>query len=97
MKHPRIWWSVIVLLVAWSIYNVYPPRNQDLINYFVDHAVRPNKVFNEIVSTARKLQQEHPGVAREFENLKEAIGTNDIKYFSLILTSTRRPTRRMPF
>lgn len=81
MKNTKFWWLLIVFLVAWSIYEIYPPSNQNLIQYFSEQGVKKDDVFKNIVANATKLQQERPGAAREFENLRDAIGTNNIQTF----------------
>ncbi len=84
MKKPRFWWALIVFLVAWSLWEMYPPSSQDLVSVFNDQA-EPAKVdatFTNIVAKARALQKEKPDPHRQFGDLMTAIGTNDIRgYF----------------
>jgi SecD/SecF fusion protein len=71
---------IVVLVVAWSIYEIYPPTGRDVIEYFNEKALVRDDTFKSIVATARSLRQEKP--ERGFANLKDAVGTNDItKYF----------------
>ncbi len=82
MKNQKIWWAFIVFLIAWSFWEIYPPSSRDLIKYFAENATKPDAKFMGIVTTAQKLQNEQPGAVREFGNLLQAIGTNDIRpYF----------------
>jgi SecD/SecF fusion protein len=72
--------AIVVLVIAWSLYEIYPPRGRDLIEVFTERAVSRDTNFTAIVSLARELQQKAPGNA--YDNLKQAVGTNDLtKYF----------------
>ncbi|MGO8699404.1 MAG: protein translocase subunit SecD [Limisphaerales bacterium] len=87
MKKPKYWWSFIVLLVAWSLFEIYPPSNQNLITTFADQAdpAKKDATFNKIVDTALELQKANPDPHRQFSNLREAIGTNNVQpYFPLL-------------
>ena len=82
MKRNNLWRLAIVLIVVfWSLYEMYPPTGQDLVKVFVNEArVAPNDAtFSNIVFQARALQQSDPG--RAFANLESAIGTNDVTKF----------------
>ena len=84
MKNPKFWWALIVFLIAWSIWNVYPPTNRDLIQTFREQAdsSKTDTNFNAIVTKAQELQKQNPDPQRAFGNLMLAVGTNDItKYF----------------
>lgn len=79
MKRNNLWRLTIVLIVLfWSLYEMYPPRGRDLVQQFVtDARVAPNdSTFSNIVFQARELQKTNPD--RGFSNLSIAIGTNDI-------------------
>jgi len=83
MKRNNLWRLTIVLVVLfWSLYEMYPPTGRDLVQQFTkDARVAPNDTtFSNIVFQARALQQANPD--RAFSNLEFAIGTNDIiSYF----------------
>ena len=81
MKRNNLLRFVIVLVVlAWSLYEIYPPKDREIIEYFNEHAVARDANFNSIVEKARSLRTETP--ERGFANLKDAIGTNDlVRYF----------------
>ena len=87
MKNPKFWWSFIAFLDAWSIWEIYPPTNRDLIQYFKEQA-DPAKVdtnFSRIVGQAEALAKVNPEPQRQFGDLMTAIGTNDIQvYFPYI-------------
>lgn len=73
-------WFLVVLITAWAIYSIYPPQGRPLIEQFQSAARNRDTNFTAIVEQARKLQAERP--TREFANLRDAVGTNDItKYF----------------
>ena len=70
----------VILIVLWSLYEIYPPTSRDLVQYFAERGTRSDATFSNIVSQARTLQKTN--ATRAFSNLQLAIGTNDIvKYF----------------
>ena len=81
MSRNNFWKLIfVVLIVLWSLYEMYPPTSRDLVQYFRERVARPDATISNIVETARALEKEAPG--RDFGNLQAAIGTNDItKYF----------------
>jgi SecD/SecF fusion protein len=81
MKKPKFWWALIVFLVAWSLWEMNPPTNQNLIGEFNDQAdpAKVNDTFKKIVQTAQALEKADPDPHRQFSNLMTAIGTNDIR------------------
>src|SRR5271163_4130320 len=84
MKKPKYWWALIAFLVAWSLWEIYPPTSQSLIVTFKDEADSSKKdtTFNKIVETAEALEKADPDPHRQFTDLMTAIGTNDIRpYF----------------
>jgi SecD/SecF fusion protein len=87
MKKPKFWWSLIAFLIAWSLWEIYPPTSRDLIHVFQDQA-DPAKVdtnFTAIVGQAEALAKANPDPQLEFGDLMTAIGTNDIqRYFPYI-------------
>jgi len=71
---------IVILVVAWSLYEIYPPTNRDVIEFFNEKSLVHDATFNGIVEKARSLRKETP--ERGFANLKDAVGTNDLtKYF----------------
>jgi SecD/SecF fusion protein len=95
MMNPNNRWKLlfVVLVVAWSFYEMYPPVGRNLAKEFQARAVKKDKTFSEILERSRNLQQERP--ERAFANLAEAIGTNDItRYFpSFQVKDERDPSR----
>ncbi|HEX5219943.1 MAG TPA: protein translocase subunit SecD [Verrucomicrobiae bacterium] len=83
MKRNNFWRLALVLgVLIWSFYEIYPPTNRDLVEQFVkDARVAPNDaVFATIVADARAAQKTN--ASRAYTNLRLAIGTNDItRYF----------------
>ncbi len=86
MNRSHLWkFLLIVFILGWSLYEIYPPSGRNVIDVFVEKAVNQDATFTNIVNQARALEVEKPG--RLFANLKEAMGTNDItKYFPYIDT-----------
>jgi SecD/SecF fusion protein len=79
MKRNNYWrLSIIIIVVLWSLYEMYPPTGRDLVQQFTkDARVAPNDAtFSNIVFQAREMQKANPD--RAFSNLEFAIGTNDI-------------------
>src|SRR5437870_1368358 len=81
MNRNNFWRFVLVVVVlVWSLYELYPPQGQDLVRVFREKAVNRDTNFVAIVAKAQVLQRQSPEQA--YDNLAEAIGTNDItKYF----------------
>ena len=84
MKQNNLGWFIFVLcIVAWSLYQVYPPNSRDLVQEFASRAQHQDAVFTNIVTEATELEK--AGTNSQFGALQEAIGTNDIqKYFPRI-------------
>jgi len=77
------WFIFVVLVVLWSFYEIYPPTSRDLIEQFSSRAENQDTNFTAILKQVEILQQTNS--SREFANLEEAIGTNDIQnYFHSI-------------
>ena len=94
MSRKNIWKLLFtVFLVAWALYEIYPPTPRDLIETFEKVAVNKDTNFTAIVSTAKKLKEQYP--ERAYANLLEAIGTNDIAaYFPDVdVKSEKDPVR----
>lgn len=77
MKRNNLWrFLLVVAIVAWALFEIYPPTNRDLIQVFRENARASDENLNKIVQQAEDSTKKHP--EREYENLVEAIGTNDI-------------------
>src|SRR5947199_2722494 len=93
MKRNNRWrWLLVVFIVAWALWETYPPTNRDLLEEFKSRAVNPDTNFTAILSRAQQLEQQAPG--RSFANLLEAVGTNDLaRYFPFVnVASETEPT-----
>src|SRR5437867_5869138 len=84
MKRNNSWkWILVVFVVAWSLWEIYPPTNRDLIAEFKARAVNTDTKFTAILDRLQQFQQEAPG--RAFANLEAAVGTNDItRYYPFV-------------
>ncbi|HLX95232.1 MAG TPA: protein translocase subunit SecD, partial [Verrucomicrobiae bacterium] len=84
MKNNDFWKFILVaFIICWSLYEIYPPTGRDLVQEFEARAGNRDATFNGILSRLEPLQKARPD--REFANLEEAIGTNDIQnYFKFI-------------
>lgn len=98
MNRSHLWKLLLVVFVVfWSLYEVYPPQPRDLIDEFRLHAsladTNQAAQFNGIVERARQLQKERPD--NSFGNLIEAVGTNDLSGFfpQLHVANERNPNR----
>jgi SecD/SecF fusion protein len=93
MKRNLLWKALFVLFVlAWSLWEIYPPTSRNLIDEFERRAIRTDEQFHAIAERARALDQEHPH--RTYGNLLMAIGDQDITpYFELPPDRDPHPTR----
>ncbi len=96
MKKPKFWWALIVFLVAWSLWSMYPPTSGNLISAFNDQAdaSKVDATFKQIVQKARAAEAANPDPHRQFGELMAAIDTNNIQpYFPYIdVRNEERPT-----
>jgi SecD/SecF fusion protein len=96
MKKPKFWWALIVFLVAWSLWSMYPPTSENLIKVFNDQAdpAKVDATFKQIVEKAQGMETANPDPHREFGDLMAAIGTNNIQpYFPYIdVANEEHPT-----
>jgi SecD/SecF fusion protein len=85
MKQNNRWrFILVVLIVAWSLYEIYPPTSRDLVQEFSSRAENTDATFTNILARLAPMQAARPD--REFANLSDAIGTNDIQnYFPFII------------
>ena len=82
-KTDRWKFILVVLVVLWSFYEIYPPTSRDLIRQFSSRAENQDTNFTAILKQVQVLQETNS--SREFANLLDAIGTNDIQnYFPAI-------------
>jgi SecD/SecF fusion protein len=72
---------LIVLVILWSFFEMYPPSGRNLVQYFRTRAVNNRDgTFSNIVAQAGSLEKLRPD--RAYADLLQAIGTNDIqRYF----------------
>ena len=74
---------LVLTIILWSLYEVYPTTAQDLVQTFSNRAKNQDAAFKNILLTAAELQK--AGTNNEFAVLQAAVGTNDLqKYFPLI-------------
>jgi SecD/SecF fusion protein len=84
---------VVVFVVAWSFYEMYPPVGRNLAQEFEYKAAEKDTNFSEIVGRLQQLDKERP--QRPFANLVDAVGTNDItRYFPSYQTKEERNPSR---
>ncbi len=81
MNRNNFWrFILVVLVVLWSLYELYPPEGRNLLQFFRDKAVNRDATFTKIYTNAVALEKAMP--LKPYDNLVEAIGTNDItRYF----------------
>ena len=78
---------LVLVIIAWSLFQIYPPTSRSLISDFGSRAEKPDATLTAIVKQAESLQQ---AGTNEFAALQQAIGTNDVqKYFSFINAKTQ--------
>jgi SecD/SecF fusion protein len=72
---------IIVFVVAWAMFETYPPTSRDVVEIFKETGQRRDAAFTGILEKYDGLHKETPNRS-SYAVLKEAIGTNDIvKYF----------------
>jgi len=82
MNRNNLWkFIIVVVVVAWSFIEMYPPIGRDLVQEFKDKAIgsRKDATYTNILETLDKLQQKNP--QRAFANLIDAVSTNDITVY----------------
>ena len=78
---------LVLVIIVWSLFQIYPPTSRSLISDFGSRAEKPDATLTAIVKQAESLQQ---AGTNEFAALQQAIGTNDVqKYFSFINAKTQ--------
>ena len=66
MNRNNVWRFVLVLgVLIWSFYEIYPPRGRDLIQVFSQRAINRDTNFTAIVNKARELQRAAPKSTNE--------------------------------
>ncbi|HEY4414161.1 MAG TPA: protein translocase subunit SecD [Verrucomicrobiae bacterium] len=72
---------LVICIVAWALFEVYPPTSRDLVQEFNNRAQAKDAVFTSIMAEVATLQKAGTN-GSQFELLTTAIGTNDLqKYF----------------
>jgi SecD/SecF fusion protein len=80
MNRNNFWrFILVVLVVLWSLYELYPPEGRDLLLFFREKAVNRDAAFTSFYQKAQALQKAVP--EKPYDNLLEAIGTNDIAHY----------------
>src|ERR1017187_6855910 len=81
MNRNNFWrFILVVLVILWSLYELYPPEGRDLLLVFREKAANRDPAFTTIFQKAQALEKAMP--EKPYDNLVEAIGTNDIiRYF----------------
>ncbi|HNQ88478.1 MAG TPA: protein translocase subunit SecD [Verrucomicrobiota bacterium] len=72
----RFSFAFTVLLVAWALHSIYPPKGRDLIRVFQEQSEVADTNLLAIVARAQELQKSNSN--QVFANLLEAVGTNDL-------------------
>src|SRR5262245_58119777 len=80
MNRNYLWRLILVLLViAFSVLEMWPPTARNLIQTFRESGRNRDAAFNAIVAKAQELQKTAPD--RAYENLVQAVGTNDLTHY----------------
>lgn len=83
-KNDRWKFILVLAIVLWALYQIYPPTSQDLIQQFASRAEVTDATFTNIVQKAQAFQQANTNITG-FAALTKAIDTNDIQsYFPFI-------------
>lgn len=74
---------LVVAIILWSLYQVYPPTPRDLVQQFSNRAENRDAAFTNILARVGALEK--TGTNSEFGALEAAVGTNDIQnYFPFV-------------
>ncbi len=74
---------LVIAIIVWSLYEVYPPTSRDLVQEFGRRAVNRDATFTNILEQAKAFQK--AGTNNEFIALQTATGTNSLQqYFKFI-------------
>ncbi|HEY2953433.1 MAG TPA: protein translocase subunit SecD, partial [Verrucomicrobiae bacterium] len=86
MIRTHLWKLLLILFVVlWSFFELYPPSGQDLLAHFTERAGGRDLVFSNIVAQAESMNKTN--ATRAYGNLKDAVGTNELaRFFSSIDT-----------
>jgi len=73
---------LVIGIIVWSLFEIYPPASRDLVKEFSSRAVKPDAAFSDILAQTAALQK---AGTNEFTAIQMATGTNDLqKYFPFI-------------
>src|SRR5438067_4454714 len=92
MNRNHLWkFLIIVFVVAWSAFEIYPPTGRNIIEVFNEEGARKDANFTNIVQRAQQLQKENTNLTA-FAALKQAVGTNEIaRYFPIDVKGEKDP------
>src|SRR6267142_344703 len=80
MTRNHLWKLLLILfIVLWAFFELYPPSGQDLLAHFTERASGRDQVFSNIVAQAESMNKTN--ATRVYGNLKDAVGTNDLARF----------------
>lgn len=81
MNRSHLWKLLLIItVVAWAAYELYPPTNRPILDVFQAEAKNRDTNFTAIVKRVEDLNKQSPG--RTYANLKDVISTNDVtRYF----------------
>src|SRR5438105_13980854 len=93
MNRNHLWkLLIIVFVVAWSAFEIYPPTGRNVIEVFNEEAARKDANLSNIVARAQQLQKENTNLTA-FAALKQAADTNEIaRYFPFDVKGEKDPT-----
>jgi SecD/SecF fusion protein len=89
MKQNNRWRFILVIaIVVWSLCEIYPPTSRSLVKEFASRAENTDAAFTNILTRLAPLEAARPDLA--FNNLQEAIGTNNIEsYFPFVIAKNQ--------
>jgi SecD/SecF fusion protein len=79
-KNDRWKFIFVILVVVWSLAQIYPPTSRNLIEQFDSRAELRDATFTNILQKAQALRAADTN-SSDFAVLRTAIGTNDIQPF----------------
>src|ERR1017187_8511683 len=81
MNRNNFWrFILVVLVILWSLYELYPPEGRDLLLVFREKAVARDPAFSTSFTNAQALQRATP--EKPYDNLVESSATKPLtRYF----------------
>jgi hypothetical protein len=72
---------VILLVLAWAIFEMQPPTDRPLVEVFDQQASNKDAAYAPIIAAAKASFSPTNAPSVQYRSLREAVGTNDLTKF----------------